>query len=261
MRSLNIAATGMLAQQLNVDVTSQNLANMTTTGFKRRRAEFQDLIYQDLQRVGTNSSDTGTIVPTGIQIGLGVKAGSIYRNHQQGTVQQTENALDVAVQGRGFFVVEQPNGEDAYTRDGTFSLSPDGEIVNSQGFLVAPGITVPDDAVNISISRNGEVQVTIDGQIEPQVLGQLELVNFVNEGGLSAIGDNLYTETAASGDPIQGLPAEEGFGTILQGYVENSNVDPVHEITNLIVAQRAYEMNAKVITASDEMLQSLNQSA
>ncbi len=261
MRSLNIAATGMMAQQMNVDVTSQNLANMTTTGYKRNRAEFQDLIYQDLKRVGTNSSDTGTIVPTGIQVGLGVKAGSIYRNHTQGTVQQTEGALDIAIQGRGYISVELPTGEQAYTRDGSLQLSPDGEIVTSQGYIVSPGITVPDDAVSLSINESGEVQITLDGQIDPVILGQLELVTFINDAGLKATGNNQYLETPASGDPIQGLPGEEGFGTILQGYLENSNVDPVTEITNLIVAQRAYEMNSKVITASDQMLQALNQSA
>ena len=261
MRSLNIAATGMRAQQMNVDVISHNLANQTTTGYKRQRAEFQDLLYQDLQRVGTNSSDTGTIVPTGIQVGLGVKTGSIYRNHTQGTLQQTEAALDIAVNGRGFLIVELPNGEQAYTRDGTFQLSPDGEIVTSEGYLVAPGIAVPDDAVSISVSRVGEVEVSIDGQVAPTNLGQLEMATFINDAGLDALGDNLFLETEASGAPIEGAPGDDGFGSLLQGYVENANVDPVMEITGLIVAQRAYEMNSKVITASDQMLQALNQSA
>ncbi len=261
MRSLNIAATGMRAQQLNVDTISHNLANQTTTGYKRQRAEFQDLIYQDLKRVGTNSSDTGTIVPTGIQVGLGVKTGSIYRNHTQGTLQQTESALDVAIQGRGFFIIELPNGENAYTRDGTFQLSPEGEIVTSEGYIVAPNIAVPDDAVSISINRFGEVEVSLDDQIEPINLGQLEMATFINDAGLKALGDNLFMETEASGPAIEGLPADPGFGSLLQGYIENANVDPVQEITGLIVAQRAYEMNSKVITASDEMLQTLNQSA
>ncbi len=261
MRSLNIAASGMMAQQLNVDVTSQNLANMTTTGFKRQRAEFQDLIYQNQQRVGTNSSDAGTIVPTGIQVGLGVKTGAIYRNHTQGTVQNTGGALDISIQGKGYFVVQLPSGDESYTRDGTFQLSPDGDIVTAQGYIVDPGITIPDDAIAITISKFGEVEVQIEGQVDPVNVGQMSMVTFINDAGLDAIGDNMYLETAASGDPIQGNPGEEGFGSLLQGYVENSNVDPVQEITNLIVAQRAYEMNAKVITASDEMLQSLNQSA
>ncbi len=261
MRSLNIAATGMRAQQTNVDVISHNLSNLTTTGYKRQRAEFQDLIYQDIERVGTNSSDTGTIVPTGIQLGLGVKTGAVYRDHVQGTFKQTENALDLAIEGRGFLIIELPNGQEAYTRDGTLKLSPEGDIVTKEGFLVQPNITVPDDAISISINPNGEVEVTIDGQVDPQNLGQIEMATFVNEAGLQAIGNNLYLESPASGDPIEGLPGEEGFGTVLQGYIENANVDPVNEITSLIVAQRSYEMNSKVITASDEMLQALNQSA
>ncbi len=261
MRSLNIAATGMQAQQTYVDVISHNLANMTTTSYKRQRPEFQDLIYENLRRVGTNSTDAGTIVPTGIQIGLGVKTGATYRSMAQGTLELTDNALDLAVNGRGFMIVELPNGDQAYTRNGALQLSPDGEVVTADGFLVAPGITVPDDAVGISVNQSGEVEVEIDGQIDPANLGQLELATFINEPGLEAIGDNLFLETAASGDPIQGFGGEEGFGVILQGYLETSNVNPVTEITNLIVAQRAYEMNSKVITASDEMLQALNQSA
>jgi flagellar basal-body rod protein FlgG len=261
MRSLNIAATGMQAQQLNVDTTSQNLANMTTTGYKRARAEFQDLMYQDLRRVGANSSDTGTIVPTGVQIGLGVKTGAIYRNHSQGTVQQTEGALDLAISGRGFFKVQMPDGTDAYTRDGTFQLSPNGEIVTADGYIVQPAVNVPNDAVSVSVSETGKIEIQQDGQTAPVEIGQFEMTNFINEPGLETIGNNLYKQTAASGDPIEGVPGDPGFGKILQGYVESSNVNPVTEITGLIVAQRAYEMNSKVITASDEMLQSLAQSA
>ena len=261
MRSLNIAATGMKAQQLNVDVTSHNLANMTTTGYKRQRAEFQDLVYQNLRRVGSNSTDVGTIVPTGIQVGLGVKPGAIYRTHEQGVVKQTENPLDVAMQGRGFFRIELPNGEFAYTRNGAFQVSPEGEIVTIDGFLVSPTITIPEDATSISINKSGEVEVTIDGEIGSQNLGQFDVVNFINENGLEAIGDNMFIETTASGDPIEGVAGEEGFGTMLQGFLENSNVDAVTEITNLIVSQRSYEMNSKVITASDQMLQALAQSA
>lgn len=261
MRSLHIAATGMHAQQLHVDVISHNLANQTTTGYKAQRAEFQDLIYQDLRRVGTNSSDAGTVVPTGVQLGLGVKTGAIYRNTEQGTVQNTEGPLDVAIQGDGYFQVELPDGDVAYTRDGAWKLSPDGEIVTKDGFVVQPSITIPEDAVEISINSSGEVEVLLDGQVDPANLGQLEIVTFINPPGLEAIGDNMFLESAASGDPIQGIAGEEGVGSILQGYLENSNVDPVVEITQLIVAQRAYEMNSKVITASDEMLQALNQSA
>lgn len=261
MRSLNIAATGMQAQQLNVDTTSHNLANMTTTGYKRERAEFQDLMYQDLRRVGANSSDTGTVVPTGIQVGLGVKTGAIYRSHNQGTVQQTEGALDIAISGRGFFKVQMPDGTDAYTRDGTFQLSPNGEIVTADGYIVQPAVNVPEDAVSVSVSETGMIQVQQDGQTDPVEIGQFEMTTFINEPGLETIGNNLYKQTAASGDPIEGVPGDPGFGKLLQGYVESSNVNPVTEITSLIVAQRAYEMNSKVITASDEMLQSLAQSA
>lgn len=261
MRSLHIAATGMQAQQTNVDVISHNLANQTTTGYKAQRAEFQDLIYQDLRRVGTNSSDIGTVVPTGVQLGLGVKTGAIYRNTEQGTVKQTEGPLDVAIQGDGYFQIELPDGEIAYTRNGAFKLSPDGEIVTMDGFIVQPAIAVPEDAIDISINATGEVEVLVDGQVDPINLGQLEVATFINPPGLKAIADNMFTETPASGDPILGIAGEDGVGTILQGYLENANVNPVTEITNLIVAQRAYEMNSKVITASDEMLQALNQSA
>ena len=261
MRSLNIAATGMNAQQLHVDTTSHNLANMTTTGYKRQRAEFQDLIYQDLKRAGANSSDNGTVVPTGVQVGLGVKTGAIYRNHTQGTVQHTEGPLDLAMQGRGFFKIQMPDGSDAYTRDGTFQLSPEGQIVTGDGYIVQPNITIPQDAISVSIGATGVVEVIQTGQIDPVQVGQFQLVSFINEPGLQAQGNNLYTASAASGDPIDGLAGDPGFGSILQGYVENSNVDPVTEITDLIVAQRAYEMNSKVITASDEMLQALAQSA
>ena len=261
MRSLDIAATGMHAQSLNVDVISHNLANQSTVGYKSQRAEFQDLIYQDLRRVGSNSSDAGTIVPTGVQLGLGVKTGAIYRNTDQGTVKQTEGALDVALQGQGYFTIQLPDGDIAYTRNGAFKLSPDGELVTADGYIVQPGISIPDDAVSIAINASGEVEVTIDGQVNPSQVGQLEIANFINAPGLDAIGDNLFLETAASGPAQIGVANEENFGSILQGYLENSNVNPVTEITNLIVAQRGYEMNSKVITAADEMLQALNQSA
>ncbi len=261
MRSLNIAATGLAAQQLHVDTISHNLANMTTTGYKAERPEFQDLLYQDLRRVGANSSDQGTVIPTGVQIGLGVKNTAISRQTSQGTVQATENPLDIAMQGKGYFQIELPDGTIAYTRDGAFKLSPEGMIVTRDGYVVQPAITIPDDATDVSINASGQVQVMLQGQVEPQELGQLEIATFINPPGLKAIGDNLLLESEASGDPILGNAGEEGFGTMLQGYLENSNVDPVSEITSLIVAQRAYEMNTKVITASDQMLQSLNQSA
>lgn len=260
MRALDIAATGMLAQQLYVDVTSQNLANINTTGYKLQRPEFQDLLYQNDKRVGTNSADTGTIVPTGIQIGLGVKTGAIYRNNKQGTLQNTSNTLDLAIQGKGYFQVTLPSGEIAYTRAGALQLSPNGVIVTSDGNQVEPAITVPQNATAVSINESGEVFATIPNQVTPQNLGQLQTATFINEAGLQAIGSNMYMETVSSGSPVTGTPGTDGFGTILQGYLENSNVDPVTELTNLIKAQRVYEMNSKIISKSDEMLQNLNQS-
>lgn len=260
MRSLDIAATGMLAQQLYVDVTSQNLANINTTAYKMQRPEFQDLLYQNDKRVGTNSADSGTIVPTGIQIGLGVKTGAIYRNTSQGTMQNTSNSLDVAIQGKGYLQITLPTGEIAYTRAGTLKLSPTGVIVTSDGDQVEPAITVPDNATALSINQSGEVSATIPNQITPQLLGQFQTASFVNEAGLQALGGNLYMETAASGAAVTGTPGVDGFGTMLQGYLEASNVDAVTELTNLIKAQRVYEMNSKVVSKSDEMLQNLNQS-
>ncbi|WP_299391244.1 flagellar basal-body rod protein FlgG [Pelagibius sp.] len=259
MRSLNIGATGMLAQQLNVEVISNNIANMNTTGFKRQRAEFQDLLYQNLRRVGAASSDAGTIVPTGVQLGLGVKSAAIYRLSGQGNILQTENPLDLAVNGRGLMMVELPSGETAYTRAGSLQLSPDGDIVTADGYVVQPGITVPEDAQSITINESGEVYVDLDGQTAPQRVGQLELANFANEAGLDAIGNNLLLETAASGQATVATPGSAGFGRIIQGALETSNVNVVAEITNLITAQRAYEMNSKVIESSDEMMRSVTQ--
>lgn len=261
MRSLEIAGTGVGAMQLFVDVIAQNLANINTTAYKLQRPEFQDLLYQNLRRVGVNSTDSGTIVPTGIQLGLGVKTGAIYRNTQTGALQSTGGTLDLAIQGKGYFQVDLPTGETAYTRSGTFQLSADGIIVTADGFQVSPAITVPNNATSVSINKSGEVFATLDGQVEPQNLGQIQVVNFINEPGLQATGDNLYLETAASGAPLLGTAGQEGFGNILQGFLESSNVDPVTEITNLIRAQRAYEFNTRVITKSDEMLQALNQTA
>lgn len=259
MRSLDIGATGMLAQQLNVDVISNNIANMTTTGFKRRKASFMDLIYQNLDRPGSTSSDVGTIVPTGVQLGLGVRAGSVSRVHEQGPLQVTENPLDLAITGDGFFQVQLPSGETAYTRDGTFQVNESGQLVTAQGFLIEPNITIPQDAVDIDINLEGEVLVSIQGQTATQNVGQLQLATFINPAGLSARGDNLLTETDASGSPITGTPNQDRFGSVRQGAVENSNVNIVEEITQLITAQRAYEMNSNVITTSDEMLQTVSQ--
>jgi len=257
MRSLHIAATGMLAQQTNVEVISNNIANMNTTGFKRRRAEFQDLIYQNLRRVGSTSSDTGTIVPAGVQLGLGVKTAAVYRIHEQGNLQNTENRFDLAIRGPGYFRIELPNGEEAYTRDGTFGLSPTGEVVTADGFRLLPGIVIAQAARDVTINANGEVLVKLDGQVVPQNVGQITLAIFANEAGLEAIGDNLLLQSPASGQPQVGVPGSPGFGNVLQGFIETSNVNVVSEITALITAQRAYEMNSKVITASDEMLSTL----
>jgi flagellar basal-body rod protein FlgG len=258
MRSLNIAATGMHAQQTNVDVISNNIANMTTTGFKRRRAEFQDLLYQNMRRVGSTSSDTGTVVPSGVQIGLGVKTAAIYRIHEQGSLNNTENRFDVAIRGNGYLRIRLPSGETAYTRDGTLALSAAGEIVTADGFTVEPGITIPSNARDVTINASGEVLVKLDGQVAPQNVGQIQLSIFANEGGLESIGENLLMETPASGAAVTGIAASPGYGAILQGFVETSNVNVVSEITNLITAQRAYEMNSRVISASDEMLSTLS---
>ena len=254
MRSLSIAATGMLAQQRNVEVVSNNLANMNTTGYMRRRTEFHDLLYQNLRRVGGTSSDAGTVVPSGVQLGLGVKLAAVYRIHEQGNLTATDNTFDMAIQGKGFFQIQMPNGETAYTRDGTFQLNAQGQVVTHDGYAVQPGITVPSNAIDVSINASGEVLVKIEGQVALQNVGQIQIATFPNEAGLQAVGDNLYLETPASGTPTTGNPQAVGFGTILQGFLETSNVNAVEEISNLISAQRAYEMNSKVISTSDEMM-------
>lgn len=259
MRSLDIGATGMMAQQLNVDVISNNIANMTTTGYKKERAAFQDLMYQTLNRPGSSSSDAGTTLPSGIQIGLGVKTGAVYRMHGQGSIQVTDNEMDVAIMGRGFFQVELPDGSTAYTRDGTFQINENGELVTTHGYRILPGITVPAETVNIDINQEGEVLATIQGQTATTNLGQLQMADFVNPAGLDAIGNNFLKETTASGAPITGIANQEQFGALQQGALEKSNVDVVSEITSLISAQRAYEMNSNVISTSDEMLQTITQ--
>lgn len=259
MRALDIAATGMMAQQLNVEVISNNIANMNTTGYKRQRAEFQDLLYQNLERPGVASSASGTIVPVGIQVGLGVKAGSIGRLTEQGPVTRTDNSTDLAISGRGYFQVTTPAGTTAYTRAGNFALNADGQLVTEDGYLLEPAISVPADSIALSVAKDGTVQATLQNQTTPTTVGQLQLATFVNAAGLEAIGDNLFLETAASGAATTGAPGDSGFGTLLQGFLEASNVNPVEEISALIVAQRAYEMNSKVITATDEMLQTTNQ--
>ncbi|MEJ0027495.1 MAG: flagellar basal-body rod protein FlgG [Rhizomicrobium sp.] len=255
MRALSIAATGMLAQQTNVEVIANNLANMNTTGFKAQRADFQDLLYQNVSEPGANSSDTGTLLPSGVQLGAGVRTASVYRITTQGDLKSTSNPYDVAVQGPGFFRVTQPDGSDAYTRAGNFGLSPQGQIVTDQGYTVAPGIAIPSNAVAIAVNAQGQVSVTVPGQTAPQVVGTLELNRFANDSGLKPIGNNLFLETPSSGAPQAGVPGSVGYGTLQQGFLETSNVNAVDEITSLITAQRAYEMNSKVVTAADEMLQ------
>ena len=259
MRSLDIGATGMLAQQMNVDVISNNIANMTTTGYKRQRAAFQDLIYQNIDRPGSTSSDSGTIVPAGLQLGLGVQTGSVYREHGQGAIQITENVLDLAITGEGFFQIQMPNGDTAYTRDGTFQVNENGEIVTVQGFVVDPGMTIPADATAIDIDDTGQIFVQQPGTTTMTNVGQIQLANFINPTGLDAIGDNLFLETEASGSPTTGNPGTDEFGRLQQGALEQSNVNVVEEITKLITAQRSYEMNSTIISTSDEMLQTVSQ--
>jgi flagellar basal-body rod protein FlgG len=259
MRALTTAATGMLAQQLNVETIANNIANATATGFKRERAEFADLLYQSQQRVGTQSSDTGTVFPAGIQVGLGVKPVAVFRIHDQGNLQQTNNPLDVAIKGRGYFQINLPDGTTVYTRDGSFKLSSTGEIVNAAGYSVAPGLTIPQNASAISIDSTGQVQASVPGQTAPQVVGQLQLAAFVNDAGLENLGDNLLGQTEASGQAVTGNAGSTGFGTLQQNFLETSNVNIVQEITSLITAQRAYEINSKVIQAADDMLSNLNQ--
>ncbi len=258
MRSLDIASTGMLAQQTNVDVIANNIANISTTGYKRQRAEFEDLLYQNITRVGTSSSSQDTTIPTGVQLGLGVKNSAIYRIHEQGSFTITDNSFDLAISGKGFFQVDLPDGTTAYTRAGSFQTNQTGEIVTSQGFTVAPGLTIPTNTTSVDINKDGQVLVTVAGQTTKQNVGQITLVNFQNEAGLEAKGGNLFVETEASGTPIQGVAGDLGFGSIEQGALEISNVDPVKEITSLITAQRAYETNSKMVQASDQMLQAIN---
>jgi flagellar basal-body rod protein FlgG len=259
MRSLSIGATGMLAQQLNVEVISNNIANITTTGFKRQRAEFQDLLYQNIRRVGSTSSDAGTVVPTGVQIGAGVRTAAVYRINEQGNISVTDNPLDIAIRGRGFFQVELPNGETAYTRSGSFQINADGTVVTADGFTLQQQVQIPQEAVDVTINASGEVLVTLDGQQEPQNVGRIELAVFANEAGLEALGDNLFRDTPASGDAQVGNPGDPGYGRLLQGSLETSNVNMVSEITNLITAQRAYELNSRVIRTTDEMMNAINQ--
>jgi flagellar basal-body rod protein FlgG len=254
MHALQTAATGMAAQDLQVQIISNNIANMSTTGYKRQITEFSDLLYEHVRRIGTQSSDQGNILPVGIDIGSGVKTVGTPRIMTQGTLSQTGNAFDLAITGDGFFKILMPDGTYSYTRDGSFMLDGTGRLVTAQGYVVQPGITVPQNATGFTVNTQGQVSVTPVGSTTPTVLGQLTMTRFLNEAGLLSIGDNLLQETPASGPPQDGLPALNGAGSIQQASLEQSNVDSVTEITNLIAAQRAYEMNSKVITAADEML-------
>ncbi|HSO17825.1 MAG TPA: flagellar basal-body rod protein FlgG [Desulfosarcina sp.] len=254
IRSLWSAATGMQAQTLNIDVISNNLANVGTSGFKKSRADFQDLLYQTLRSPGVSSS-ADTQVPTGIQVGHGVRPAATQKMFTQGEFNHTQNQLDMAIEGQGFFQVIQPNGETGYTRAGTFKLDSEGRVVTSDGFPMEPEVTIPADAVSVSIGTDGTVSVLLPGDNQPSEIGTIELANFVNPAGLRSIGRNLYIPTASSGDATTGTPGEDGYGTIAQGYLELSNVSVVDEMVNMIVAQRAYETNSKTIQASDEMLQ------
>lgn len=259
MRVLSIAATGMQAQQTNVEVISNNIANMNTTGFKKQRAEFQDLLYQSVVRKGSATSGEGTISPTGIQIGAGVRTAGVYSIQEQGALTQTGNRYDMAIDGRGYFRIERPDGTEAYTRAGSFQLSADGELVTNDGFRVLPGIAVPPDAVDVNVTSTGQVQVKLAGDVEFQEVGVIELAIFQNDAGLEALGNNLFVETEASGEPIVSLPGEEGFGVLRHQFLEQSNVNAVGEITALISAQRAYEMNSRVIQTADDMMSTTNQ--
>jgi flagellar basal-body rod protein FlgG len=254
MRALKIAATGMSAQQMRVEVISNNLANMNTTGYNARRAEFADLHYQQATRAGTINASDGTIIPTGVQLGLGVRPSSVNVTISQGSLSATGGDLDLAIEGKGYLEVTLPSGLAGYTRDGALKRSADGLIVNSDGHEVAPGITIPSDARSLSINAEGEIYAYFSDRTEPEQLGQLSLSLFSNATGLEALGSNLFAETQASGPAISGTPGTDGLGTLRQGYLEDSSVDAVREVTELIEAQRGYELNAKVITAADQML-------
>jgi flagellar basal-body rod protein FlgG len=256
MRALHTAATGMMAQELNVQVISNNIANMRTTGYKRQRAEFQDLLYEHVSRIGTQTSTQGNILPVGIDLGGGVRTVGTPRLMSQGTLLPTGKDLDVAIRGEGFFKIAMPDGTFAYTRDGSFEMDAQGRIVTPKGNVLQPGLTIPQNATSVTINSLGQVSATVAGSSTPTVLGQITLTRFVNKAGLQPIGDNLFVETPASGTAQDGQPNADGHGDLQQGNLEQANVEAVTEISDLIAAQRAYEMNAKVITAADQMLSS-----
>jgi flagellar basal-body rod protein FlgG len=256
MRALYTAATGMAAQELNVQVISNNIANLRTTGYKKQRAQFQDLIYEHVKRVGAQASDQGTVTPVGIDIGGGVKTVGTPRLMTQGTLVPTGGDLDIAIRGEGYFKIQLPDGTYAYTRDGSFTTDGTGRVVNAQGNPVQPTITIPQNSSGLTINQQGQVSVTTPGSTTPTIVGQIGLTRFINKAGLQSIGDNLFTDTPASGPPQDGLANVDGFGDMQQGNLEQANVEVVSEISDLIAAQRAYEMNAKVVSAADQMMQS-----
>jgi len=257
LRSLFIAATGMEAQKLNIDVIANNLANANTVGYKKSRADFQELIYQSLRTPGATSAE-GAQIPSGIQVGLGVRPVAVQKIFQQGDFVQTGNSLDLVIEGDGFFQILMPDGTIAYTRSGAFKLDSEGRIVNSDGYPLEPGITVPSNTLNITVGSDGKVTVLQAGSTTPTEIGQIELARFINPGGLKAIGRSLYVNTASSGEATTGNPGAEGIGTIAQGFVEMSNVNVVEEMVNMIISQRAYEISSKAVQTSDEMLQIVN---
>lgn len=259
MKVLQIAATGMAAQQMRVETIANNLANMSTTAYNVRRAEFSDLHYQQYARAGTISAQDGTVLPTGIQLGLGVRPSSVSVYLSQGALSETGGELDLAIEGAGYLEITLPSGESAFTRDGGLKRSADGQIVSSEGYVVSPEIVIPDDARSLSINSDGEVYAYFRETPEAQLIGQFTLAVFANARGLEAIGGNLFLETEASGAPLVSNPGEDGLGTIRQGYLEDSSVDAVREVTELIEAQRGYEMNSKVISAADQMLSATTQ--
>lgn len=257
IRALHTAATGMIGMQTQVDTTSNNIANVNTIGYKKQRAEFADLFYQTMQYAGTSTSET-TVAPTGIELGLGVRPLAIAKHFSQGNPKETENNLDIAIMGRGFFQIEMPDGTIAYTRSGGFKLDNEGNIVTSEGYRLVPNITIPEDATQINIGIDGIVSVLQSNSTELNTIGQIETTIFINPAGLHSLGDNLYINTNASGEPINGIPGNEGFGMLRQGFIEMSNVKLVEEMTDLITGQRAYEANSKTIQTADSMLQTIN---
>ena len=257
MQSLYTASTGMLGMQTQIDTTANNIANVNTIGFKKSRAEFADLMYKVMEYAGTSTSDV-TKSPTGIEVGLGSRPTAINKIFSEGSLKQTDNQLDIAITGNGFFKLELPDGTEVYSRNGAFKVDQDGTMVNSDGYKLSPEIVIPPDAISITIGTDGTITAVQPGQVEATVIGQIQTTNFINPAGLHSTGDNLYMETDSSGQPVEGIPGVDGLGILRQGFVELSNVELVVELTDLITGQRAYDSNSKVITTSDEMLQTTN---